>query len=92
MALRRITMQQLYQMAKRDRKFFNALLRDPGKALAGKKVSLSPKNLQTFQRSLRRVYKISGKTFARSIVLDKPLIVQWPKMKTALKPWPRIPA
>ena len=92
MALRRITMRQLYQLAKKDRKFFNALLRDPKKALKANGLSLSPKELRALQGALKKVFAINGKRFARSFVLGTPLIPPWPRLKSKLPPWPKIPA
>ncbi len=94
MALRRISFQKLYRLARRDPRFFNALLRDPEKALKAKGFYLTKGDLQRLERSLRKVYKISGKQLARilvegrkGIIIPWPLVRPWPALKSGF-PWP----
>jgi hypothetical protein len=89
MPLRKITLQKLYPLARKDQRFFNALLKDPSRALAAKGMTLSPKDLKTLKQSLKKVYKISGKRLVKILVegdRGKQIIIPWPGKRTP--PWP----
>jgi hypothetical protein len=62
---RKITLPQLFRLAGKDKRFFDAVLSNPRKALQAKKVTLAPEDLRSLERSLRKVYKISGKDLAK---------------------------
>ena len=94
MALRRISFPKLYRLARRDPRFFNALLRDPERALKAKGFYLTRGDLQRLKRSLRKVYKVSGKKIARllvqgqsGVIIPWPLLRPWPAARTGF-PWP----
>jgi len=89
MAKRRITLQKLYRIARRDRRFFDALLKNPRTAIAKRGLSLSPGDLRRLQRAFRKVYKIKGKDLAGIMVQGRVSIRPWP---AALRPWPGLVA
>lgn len=88
MPLRKTTLRQLHKMAKKDRRLFEAVLKNPRKAIEAKGMTLSPQELKKLERSLKKVYKISGKHLARAWFKghikggpDEPWIM-------GFKPWP----
>jgi hypothetical protein len=95
-AVKKITTITLFQKAKRDPDFLNALLRDPGRALAKKGLTLSPKDLKWLKRAFKKVYKINGKRLVRMLVEGKngeEITMPWPKISHpwpgfSYKPWP----
>ena len=84
MALRKISFQKLYRLVRRDAGFFNALLRDPEKALKARGWYLTKSDLQRLKRALRKVYRINGKQIARFLVQGRTGVFPWP----LLRPWP----
>jgi hypothetical protein len=86
MAARRRTLQQLYRIARRDRRFFDALLKNPRTALAKKEISLSPADLRKLEKALRKVYKISARDLTAILITGKVTVRPWPT--TFLRPWP----
>ena len=85
MVKRKITMQQLYRIARRDRRFFDAIVKNPRTAIAKKGLSLSPGDLRRLERTLRKVYKIRGKDLAGLLRKGEVSIHPWP---AKMKPWP----
>ena len=65
MPLRKITLQKLQKLVRTDRTLFDAILRNPRKALEARGMSLSTKDLRGLERSLKKVHRISGKRLAR---------------------------
>jgi len=91
MAARKLTFRQLIAIAKRDRRFFNALIKNPRTALGKKGYTLSPADLRQLERGLRKVYRIKGKNLLQLLMkgnLWRPPwpanLPQWPRMR----PWP----
>ena len=65
MPKRNITLKQLYRLADRDRRFFNAFLKNPRKALEEKGLLLSSGRLRKIERALNKKYIIKGKQLAK---------------------------
>ena len=84
MILRTITLKQLYRMARRDARFFNRLVKDPRRTLLAKGVALSPKSMRRLEQGLKKVYRLSGREFAKLLMLGAVKPRPWP----ILKPWP----
>ena len=76
-------------MARRDRKFFQAILKNPRKALEAKGKRLSPSDMKKLERALKKVYRMNGKDLARVLVLGQipwPIRRPWPAVTS--RPWP----
>ncbi len=81
MATRRVTLKRVYELAKKNEGFLDAVLRNPEKALAKEGLSLSEKDLAALRRWLRKVYKISGRNLVRLLMIPAKVerIYPWPK-------------
>lgn len=92
MALRRITLDQLYRLARKDRAFFKALLKNPRKAVQKKGRYMTPGDVQRLEKSLKKVYTVSGKNLAEMMMAGRAGIRPWPALKqwpmSSIRPWP----
>lgn len=90
MALRKITLAKLFSRAMKDKKLFNAILKSPRKALEQKGLVLSPGDQKDLERSLKKVYKFSGKKLAEILTHGAKLpSPPWPtKIARSKNQWP----
>lgn len=90
MALRKITLAKLFSLARKDKELFNAVLRNPAKALEQRGFVLSPGDLKDLEQSLKKVYKISGKRLAAIMTQHARMTgPPWPmKMVRYRNQWP----
>ena len=93
---KKVTLQAVFLLALDDRKFLNALLRDPETALSRAKLKLSPRDLIKLKRMLRsRKWKNLNKMLARKYTilgsdLLRILLTGMP-VPLARQPWPPPP-
>jgi hypothetical protein len=81
-----VTLQQLYRKVRRDRKFFDALIKSPRAALKQRGLMLTDKDLHTLESLLRRVYKVSAKDIGGILADGRLTLRPWP----AFRPWPAL--
>jgi hypothetical protein len=94
--LKKVTLKSVYLLALDKKKFLNALLKDPEKALYGARLRLSPGDLKKLKRLLRSA---KGKTLARMLttryrVLGRDLVrfmMTGGAVPKVTKPWPPPP-
>jgi hypothetical protein len=80
------TLEQVYRKAYKDPMFLNALIRNPERALAIRRMSLSSADLKKLKSLVRTKFKITGKKVLRVIAYCKstkpggdPPPPPWPK-------------
>jgi hypothetical protein len=87
---RATTVNQLYRKARKDRKFFDALLRNPRAAIRDQNLSLNEKDLRRLERARNEMYAFKGTDLAKHLVKGRVIIQPWPAL--GYKQWPGLKA